>query len=721
MTQLLQFLSVNRNLGVKAVANRHHLWYTFALIVKIGLFIQGTKLTIRGGTIFSWSGAYAFITLFGSLKAAVLWYLTLANLIQHDNHDDWKLMDVAFLIPINNVLGALAMPALQTSKNWTGFCAVLMLLGTLVAQIPPAHLLFQWTMNIPIIMSMDYAEACVLLNNELSASGSPLPACLSANHVLSYLYHTGFQMLALSLLTTMLTSIMLIKYKKRMAGELLDKTAHSQRLISVYSDSKAPLVSIGWKIFSRLGMDELLLKFNVLCEEAADKIPGNLVMWLLCMPIALYYFVSTLVLRHYDNQSFSKAHISHEEFLLVMAIFYLIGRDTCNTDIDSIMLDIKSRLKTSLVILTDVLPFHVVADLLRATSTGLSEVGSLEADTLLPQSSEDAGPFSEVKEITGYMGLPPVTTPRKSYQLMSEGSLDFQTANIMNTTSTHQGFKLSPQGSVSYGGIEEPLSLQRKTSKQSSHMSTVDLSDLMKITPRRNSISSKGLSPRHPPSSSTARGSPRLVAEKHECLTIFFSDIVGFSSWAHSVTPHKVMDTLNKLYTRLDDILINEMPRLYKVETIGDAYMVAANLVVEDSQHAASMVRFAIRAQEEAGKVLRPDVDDGSNIQLRIGIHSGPAMSGIIGKIRRRFCLFGDTINMASRTETSCPPGQVQLTVTTYQLAVEHLSGAMDPELVLRGPVAVKGSSEPINMYLAQPRDLGDAFFADLNMSTSSI
>ena len=67
------------------------------------------------------------------------------------------------------------------------------------------------------------------------------------------------------------------------------------------------------------------------------------------------------------------------------------------------------------------------------------------------------------------------------------------------------------------------------------------------------------------------------------------------------------MQTLDDLFTRLDNIILNEMPTLYKVETIGDAYVVAANLMIPDPQHAATMVRFALRAQEEAAKVPRPD------------------------------------------------------------------------------------------------------------------
>ena len=79
------------------------------------------------------------------------------------------------------------------------------------------------------------------------------------------------------------------------------------------------------------------------------------------------------------------------------------------------------------------------------------------------------------------------------------------------------------------------------------------------------------------------------------------------------------MRTLNDLYTRLDRVIMTEMPSLYKVETIGDAYLVAANLFEPDPQHAATMARFALRARQEAAKVPRPDTDDGSTLQMRMG------------------------------------------------------------------------------------------------------
>ena len=83
---------------------------------------------------------------------------------------------------------------------------------------------------------------------------------------------------------------------------------------------------------------------------------------------------------------------------------------------------------------------------------------------------------------------------------------------------------------------------------------------------------------------------------------------------------------------------------------------------------------------------------------MSAGIHSGSITSGIVGLIRRRYCLFGNTMNMAARTESSCPPGCVQLTDAAYALCAPHLPSGV--RVQCRGPVEVKGAAEPIVMYL---------------------
>ena len=195
----------------------------------------------------------------------------------------------------------------------------------------------------------------------------------------------------------------------------------------------------------------------------------------------------------------------------------------------------------------------------------------------------------------------------------------------------------------------------------------------------------------------------QAISKKHECVTVFFSDLVGFSTWSPTCDPDLVMLTLHNLFSRLDTIL-ETMPGLYKVETVGDAYIVAANLVDKDGSHALTMVKFALIARYEASQVFEPGTI--KPLQMRIGVHSGPVTAGIVGKVRKRYCMFGDTVNMAARTETSCPPGSVQLTEAAHRLLLDQSSEEDLADFCIedRGMIKVKGAEHPLHMYLVSEK-----------------
>ncbi|KAJ9526710.1 hypothetical protein QJQ45_017824, partial [Haematococcus lacustris] len=182
------------------------------------------------------------------------------------------------------------------------------------------------------------------------------------------------------------------------------------------------------------------------------------------------------------------------------------------------------------------------------------------------------------------------------------------------------------------------------------------------------------------------QGLTSQLAEWHDNISIIFSDVVGFTDMAQQVHPQLVMTMLNDMYSRFDDLCLAFGNAVYKVETIGDSLMVATGLMRKDPDHAATAVRFAMLMRSAAHKVSLPTT--AQPVQIRIGIHSGRAMSGIVGKLRRRFCLFGDTVNTASRMESSSSqPGAVHISNDTY-LLVRHLE---EYQFACRGSVDIKG------------------------------
>ncbi|KAG2443734.1 hypothetical protein HXX76_002080 [Chlamydomonas incerta] len=169
----------------------------------------------------------------------------------------------------------------------------------------------------------------------------------------------------------------------------------------------------------------------------------------------------------------------------------------------------------------------------------------------------------------------------------------------------------------------------------------------------------------------------------HSAVSVLFADIVGYTTLARSLDPEQVMAMLHHLFSRYDEMLGSLA--VYKVETIGDAYMAATGLLQETPSHASDMVAFGVGMIRAAACVRDPTT--GQPLRIRVGINSGPVCSGIVGSCRARYCLFGDTVNTASRMESTGVPGTIQITEDTYMALTEadrvHWSS--------RGEVEVKG------------------------------
>jgi adenylate cyclase len=184
-----------------------------------------------------------------------------------------------------------------------------------------------------------------------------------------------------------------------------------------------------------------------------------------------------------------------------------------------------------------------------------------------------------------------------------------------------------------------------------------------------------------------------VPAEHFEAATILFADIVGFTSLSARMEPMELVAGLNQIFSAFD--ALTETYGLEKIKTIGDAYMVAGGLPIPRADHAQAIAAMALDMQQE---MLRLNQVLGEPLEIRIGIHSGPVVAGVIGIRKFIYDLWGDAVNVASRMESHGEPGSIQVTDVTYELLKE------DYILESRGTIAVKGRGEMQTYWLLDRR-----------------
>ncbi|XP_046394651.1 head-specific guanylate cyclase [Ischnura elegans] len=157
-----------------------------------------------------------------------------------------------------------------------------------------------------------------------------------------------------------------------------------------------------------------------------------------------------------------------------------------------------------------------------------------------------------------------------------------------------------------------------------------------------------------------------IEATRHEDVTMLFSDIVGFTSICSTATPMMVVDMLESLYSKFD-IYCGQLD-VYKVETIGDAYCVAGGLHRRSKSNAQRTAWMALRMIEACSDHV---AHDGRPIRMRIGVHTGTVLAGVVGKKMPRYCLFGHNVTMANKFESTSEPLKINISPTTHHVLSE--------------------------------------------------
>jgi adenylate cyclase len=174
----------------------------------------------------------------------------------------------------------------------------------------------------------------------------------------------------------------------------------------------------------------------------------------------------------------------------------------------------------------------------------------------------------------------------------------------------------------------------------------------------------------------------RAIAERFESVTVLFADIVGFTKLSATNTPEELVQGLNTLFEQFDTLA--QKYGLEKIKTIGDAYMVAGGLPERSQDHCERVAQFALEAQIVMENItLRTST--GERVQVRIGIHTGEAVAGVIGTSKFSYDLWGDTVNTASRMESHGEAGKVHVSEEVFTLLKDTFAFEKRGEIEIKG------------------------------------
>jgi adenylate cyclase len=184
-----------------------------------------------------------------------------------------------------------------------------------------------------------------------------------------------------------------------------------------------------------------------------------------------------------------------------------------------------------------------------------------------------------------------------------------------------------------------------------------------------------------------AKGSAE--AKQYDAVSVLFTDFVNFTQVSERLGPKELVDKLDTCFRAFDEII--EKHGLEKIKTVGDAYIAVCGLPLSDPYHAVKTARVAIEIRQFIEGFNQKE----ETFQVRIGIHSGPVVAGIVGSKKFQYDIWGDTVNTAARMEQNSEKGKINVSATTFELIKDHFS--FHP----RGKIAAKNKGD-VEMYFLE-------------------
>lgn len=180
----------------------------------------------------------------------------------------------------------------------------------------------------------------------------------------------------------------------------------------------------------------------------------------------------------------------------------------------------------------------------------------------------------------------------------------------------------------------------------------------------------------------------------YQMVSVLFTDFKGFTKIAEKLTPNELVEELNSCFLAFDNIIDDH--NLEKIKTIGDAYMCAGGIPVENETNPVDIVKAGLEIKRYMAQLKEEKESKGEDFwELRIGIHTGPVIAGVVGKNKFAYDIWGDAVNTASRMESSGIPGQVNISGETFNLVKERF------KCTYRGKIQAKNKGE-IDMYIVE-------------------